>query len=361
MQRTERLTKMIARINSGRRPTVQCFMEDFECSERTVLEDIRYLKEQMNMAIEYDRFGGGYINRDPKQVLPPIELTEGELFALTLGKDMLTEYSGTAFEPILESAIQKIVDRLPDRSKVDVAELSGVVRFKPSGLVTLASRKTWFDLNKACEDSKIVQITYYAASTGQMSIREIEPYRIVESRGAWYVIAWCRLKSAIRQFAVHRINEYKVSAENFSPREDVDVDRYLDETFVLEHGDPVQRYVIKFDPLATRYVRERKWHASQEFTVHQDGSSTLSVNAARLDEVKRWVLVFGAGAEVIEPAELREVLRAEFEEALRLYSRDAAPVPVLKPARVAAQSPAKKKKYRSAEKGTTGDDSVTAE
>lgn len=339
MQRTERLQIMIQRINAGRLPTVGWFMENCECSERTVLEDIRFLKERMGLRIEYDRFKGGYINLDPKTALPPIELTEGELFALTLGKDMLTKYSGTAFEAILENAIQKIVDRLPDRERIELTDLANVVRFKPSGYVPLESRKHWLELNGACEHKKVVKITYYSASTGQLTIREIEPYRMVESRGAWYVIGWCRLRSGLRQFALHRIHEYNVSNEYFAPRENVDVDKYLDEVFLLEHSDSVQRYVIRFDPVATRYVRERKWHKSQEILLHDDGSCTLCFTAASLDEVKRWVLVFGASAEVLEPEDLRDILRQEFETGLALYSRDSAHTSSARESKTAASSP----------------------
>ena len=334
---------MIDRINAGRRPTVEWFVENFECSERTVLGDIQFLKDNLRMAIEYDRFNGGYINTDPKQTLPPIELTEGELFALALGKDMLTEYSGTAFEPILDAAIGKIVERLPDRTKISVADLSGAVRFKPPGMVALESRKSWFDLNHACEESKIVQITYFSAHSGQLTIREIEPHRMVESRGAWYVIAWCRSKNDLRQFALHRIREYKVHNESFEKRQNVDVDKYLDEVFLLEHGDQVQRYVIKFDPLAARYVRERRWHASQEITEHSDGSCTLSFNAARTDEVKRWVLVFGSAAEVVEPQTLRDILREEFERGLSLYSADSRAASSPGETKLAAQTSKKRK------------------
>lgn len=328
---------MIDRINSGRRPSMQWLMENCECSERTVHADLAFLRDNLRMAIEYDRYHEGYINTDPKRTLPPIELTEGELFALALGKNMLTEYSGTAFEPILDAAIEKIVERLPDKAKISVADLSGVVRFKPPGMIELESRKSWFDLNRACEESKIVQITYFSAHSGQLTIREIEPHRMVESRGAWYVIAWCRSKSGVRQFALHRIREYKVMTDSFEKRENVDVDKYLEEVFLLEHGDEVQRYVIKFDPVASRYVRERRWHASQEIVDHEDGSCTLSFNAARTDEVKRWVLVFGASAEVIEPQTLRDILHNEFQRGLGLYSSDSATDSLNKATKIAAK------------------------
>lgn len=325
MQRTERLMIMIDKINAGRCPSVDLFCQEFEVSIRTVHADIAYLKDMMGMAIEFDHYKGGYINKDPKQSLPPIELTDGELFALTLGKDMLTEYSGTAFEPILEKAIEKISERLPGKVKIDVRDVSGVVRFKAAGIAPV-SRKVFLDINRAIESKNVVQISYLGANSGQLTIRPIEPLLLVESRGAWYAMSWCKIRNAIRHFALHRIQDYKVLPETFETRPDVNPDAVLARAFLLEHGDPVQRYVIRFDASATRYIEERQWHPSQEFQKHADGSCTLSFTASRLDEVKRWVLVYGASAEVLEPKELRMMLSEEFAKGARLYETSRAQV-----------------------------------
>jgi predicted DNA-binding transcriptional regulator YafY len=319
MQRTQRLLIMLDRINKGRCPNIQDFCRDFEIKERTAYADINCLREQMGFKIEFDHYKGGYISTEKTQQLPKFELTEGELLALTLGKDMLTEYSGTIFEPILTTALEKITERLSDKVRIDLAEMTGIVHFKTSGVAT-TSRKVFLDLNRACENSQVVEMNYFSAHSGQLSLkRQIEPYRLVESRGAWYVIAWCRLKNELRQFAVHRIKEHKVLAEKFEQRANVNVDNYLADAFVLEQGEPPRKYVIKFDPVAARYITERNWHTSQELVLHPDGSCTLSFTATRLDEIKRWVLVYGASAEVLEPAELRDVLREELSLALKLY------------------------------------------
>lgn len=326
---------MIDKINRDRAPSVELFCELFENSERTVLDDIRFLKERVGMKIEFDRSRGGYVNTAPAQKLPKFELTEGELFALTLGKDMLTEYGGTTFEPVLEAAIEKISERLPDRLQIELAELSGAVRFKASGVAPI-TRKAFFDFSQAADAKNVVQITYYSAHNGQLSIRQIEPYRIVENRGAWYVVAWCKLRAETRTFALHRIRDYEVLSEKYENRAGVDVEAYLDKAFQLEHGDPEQKFVIKFDPIASRYIRERKWHHSQELVEHGDATCTLSFTATRVDEVKRWVLTYGASAEVVEPAELRDLLAEEFEKGLGIYRRSGQVLPHSKPTKKVA-------------------------
>jgi predicted DNA-binding transcriptional regulator YafY len=321
VQRFERLQTMADLINKGRCPSVDDFCRMFEVGKRTVFEDLRLLRERVGQEIEYDHFKEGYINRNPKKQLLEFELETGELFTLTLGKDMLVEYSGTTFEPILKRALEKICQRLPERVKVDLDELRSIVQFKPAGLVTIP-RQTFLDFNRACQSNKSIEVEYFAAHNGETTTRTIDPYRLVESRGAWYVVAHCQLRDDMRMFALHRIVSYKlVSGKYESKHSSDDLDKWVSSAFLLEHGDPEQEVSITFNASATRYVRERKWHASQKLSEHQDGTSTLTFRTKRLDEVKRWVLEYGANAEVLAPAELRDMVADEFAKGSQIYKR----------------------------------------
>lgn len=318
MQRFMRLVRILDLINRGRCPGREDLAREFECSVRTVDNDIQLLRDN-HYAIEFDDFRNGYINTNPDQKLPEFDLDYSEVFALTIGKDMLSEYSGTSLEPVLRSALDKIADRLPEKVRVNLKDFVTAVRFKPSGTVSI-SRKLFFDFADACDDQRIIDISYYGARKGQYTQRKIEPLRVVEHGGAWYCIAWCRLRNDIRMFALHRIQKYTVMDETFIERDGIDVDSFVKQAFLLEHAGEEQRYSIWFDPLAARYVRERQWHPSQEITDHLDGSLTFAFSATSLDEVRRWVLGFGASAHVLEPAELRRILAEEFEDAHKMYS-----------------------------------------
>jgi predicted DNA-binding transcriptional regulator YafY len=292
----------------------------FEVAKRTVYDDLRLLRESTGEDFVYDHFKGGYINKNPKKKLLEFELDTGELFALTLGKDMLAEYSGTTFEPILRRAIDKISDRLPERVKIDMNELRSIVHFKPVGIVTVP-RQTFLDFNRACQTDRSVQLDYFSAHNGENTTRKIDPYRLVESRGAWYVVAYCHLRNDLRMFALHRISSHKlldVPPETKYTQEQIAV--WMSTAFLLEHGEPEQQATVRFNPTAARYIRERKWHPSQKLTDTDDGGCILTFPTRRLDEVKRWLLEYGANAEVLEPSTLRRMLANEFADGARLYS-----------------------------------------
>lgn len=319
IMRLERVISMAEEINAGRYPSVEQFCREFEVQKRTVHEDIRYLRENMGLKIIYCRFREGYYNADSKQRLPEFNLTDGEVFALTLGKEMLSQYMGTSFEPVLRGAIEKICNRLPDKVKVDVDDIKCMVKFNPGAIIPV-ERKMFLDLNRACEKNLPVNVIYFGARKGEVTERRIDPYRILEDRSTWYVVAYCHLRKDMRMFALHRIRDWKLCDERFRPREDLDIDKWLRSAFQLEHGDAEQTVTVRFQPLAARYICERNWHHSQKLDKHKDGTCTLEFKTQNLDEVKRWVLTYGSEAEVLEPQALRDMVREEHQQAVARYN-----------------------------------------
>ena len=151
--RMVRLLQIYDTINRNRYPSVQDLCEMFEVAERTIHQDIQCLKHDAGLRIMFDRAKNGYYNAEPNKRLPEFELTEGEVFAVVLGKEMVSQYTGTSFEPVLRSAIEKIEQRLPEKVKLSADDLVGAVKFDPIGLIPI-SRKMFFDLNEACSAQK---------------------------------------------------------------------------------------------------------------------------------------------------------------------------------------------------------------
>src|SRR5262249_37360713 len=81
---------------------------------------------------------------------------------------------------------------------------------------------------------------------------------------------------------------------------------------------------IRFAPRQARWIRERRWHRSARVQELLDGSLELHLRIAETSEIKRWVLQFGAEAEVVRPASLR---RAVAEELAATLKRSRLPTP----------------------------------
>ena len=68
---------------------------------------------------------------------------------------------------------------------------------------------------------------------------------------------------------------------------------------------------LRFAKIYAPYVLEREWHPTQVVKTRRDGSLDLSLTVNDLLEVKRWVLSWGAGVEVLAPRELRREVRED--------------------------------------------------
>jgi len=315
----ERVLAIDAEICRGGFPGVQHLCQKFEVSERTLHEDLRYLKDRLAREIVFDHTRGGYCNSNPSKRLPSFDLSSGEIFALTLGKEMLSIYAGTSFEPTLRSALEKISERLPEKVHVDPEEIKSVIRFRASAIVPL-SAKLFNEFNKACDSQQQIDLTYFAASKGETTSRIIDPQCMLHDRGTWYVVAYCNSRKALRMFALHRIKDYKILDSSFEPMSANELNEWIDAAFQIEHGEKTYQVTIHFAPHSARYIRERSWHPQQALEDFEDGSCKFSFPAASLDEVMRWLAPYGPDAVVLEPPELRKMVIDAAAETLKQYN-----------------------------------------
>ena len=141
--------------------------------------------------------------------------------------------------------------------------------------------------------------------------------------GALYVVGLDHLSGEIRTFAVGRILELEPLETRFEVREGFDFDAYVGSAFGVIPETPTKVH-IRFDPRWANWVAERTWHASQEITWADTGHLDLRMEVGAAADLRSWVLSFGSGAEVLEPASLRDEVREELAAGAARY---AAPAP----------------------------------
>ena len=309
----ERLLKIDSLLRSGTRQTQKSLAEATEVSDRTIRSDLDFLRDRFDAPIEYQKDKGWHYT-DPNWRLPSISLTQGELFALTLGARMLENYAGSAYVNELHSAISRLSERLPQATWVDLQKIADERILFSSGASISLDPEIWHKLELACKESKSVWMEYFTASRNVSSERKLDPYLLHIYRGTnLYVIGFCHKRQEKRWFRVDRIRGLKILDEEFTVEPDFDAKGHLAMIFQHEVGGVPQRVKIWFDSATAPFVGERHWHPSQELIKHEDGSLTLQIYVSGLNDLKRWVLGYGKGAVVKSPPELVEMVRTEIE------------------------------------------------
>jgi predicted DNA-binding transcriptional regulator YafY len=296
---------------SARRHTASSLGGELEVSERTIRSDIDFLRDRYDAPIACTK-AKGYHYTDPNWNLPSIPITEGELFALTLGARMLDGWAGSAYSHQLRSAIDRLGERLPETTWVDLQRLGSERVLFGTGAKIDLDPQIWHDLETACRGEYSVQMTYYTASNDRTSDRRLDPYLLHIYRGTNpYVIGYCHTRQMVRWFRVDRIRKLTILPQHFTRDSSFDPQQHFEDIFQAEVGGKLQEIEIYFDKKTAPYIRERVWHPSQVIIDREDGGIILKFVAKGLQEVKRWVLSYGLGAIVLQPPELVALVREE--------------------------------------------------
>jgi predicted DNA-binding transcriptional regulator YafY len=160
----------------------------------------------------------------------------------------------------------------------------------------------------AIRERRVVQLDYRNAS-GEESRRSVEPafVRWEPSVEAFYLVAWCRTRGAIRTFAVHRIVAVEVMTELFAARRDA-----LDEmskAFRLWARPETEHVSLLFTRRVAPEVRERRWHASEAISDTGDGGVRIEMDIAAPQELERLLLGYGPDVVVEAPTSLATRIR----------------------------------------------------
>jgi predicted DNA-binding transcriptional regulator YafY len=102
---------------------------------------------------------------------------------------------------------------------------------------------------------------------------------------------------------------------------DEELDRQLSSSYGIFSGAPKGWATIVFTPKAARWVADEHWHSQQQGRFLPDGRYELKVPYSTARELLMDVMHYGADAEIIEPAALREQARTHLQLALSNYER----------------------------------------
>ena len=162
---------------------------------------------------------------------------------------------------------------------------------------------------------------YRARSTDEKTRRRVSPQRITHYRDNWYLDAWDHDREALRSFSVDRMSGAQLSKEAALDVAEADLDQHLAGSYGIFSGEPKGWATILFSAKAARWVADEQWHSKQQGRHLPDGRYELKIPYSVSRELLMDILHYGADAEIVEPAVLREQAKALLELALSNYEK----------------------------------------
>lgn len=312
----ERMLKIHQAIKGGKYPNTTTLSAELEVSSRSVARDLVFMRDRMGLPVEYDEIRHGFYYKGEVEGFPTLQITEGELFALLVAEKALQQYRGTNFEKPLVSAFNKMAASLPDTISLNLQEWEQTISFRTSAEPIL-NLETFDLLAKATAQRKQLRLSYRKPGKQQTELRTVDPYHLANINGEWFLFAFDHLRSDIRTFVPARIQKVEFTGKSFERPSKFSLEKTLRNSFGVHSGKGVHEVVIQFTPYAADYIREKKWHPSQQLRELKDGGVELKMQLSSLGEVERWVLGWAGNAAVLQPRELAEAVRRAAENILK--------------------------------------------
>ncbi len=291
-------------------PNASTLALELEVSPRTVRRDIIYMRDQLGAPLEYDPVHNGYRYTEPAFRLSYFPVAEGELVAVMLAQRVLRQYRGTPFEHNLRQAFDKLAGQLPDAVIVRLDVIADCLAVLPS-VETDYDPAMFAALARSVVERRRIEVVYHSAGRDADTTRTIDPYNLMLRGDDWYVVAQDGFRAEVRVFAVQRFRRVSETGETFDRPPDFRVEDYMGESFRVVRGDGRHRVALRFQPPASAWVAEKRWHPSQSIKADPDGGLVLSLEVSDLREIARWAMYWGSACAVLEPEELKQMVARE--------------------------------------------------
>ncbi|HPA20168.1 MAG TPA: WYL domain-containing protein [Verrucomicrobiae bacterium] len=313
-----RMLRIHDALQGGRLPNCSGLGQKLEVCPKTIQRDIEFMRDQMDLPIEYDAERHGFYYSREVAAFPTVQVTEGELVALAVAQRALEQYRGTPFERSLEAAFQKLTAGLSDKISFSWTHVEGSVSFRQSG-TTVPDLRLFEKLGEAVFRSREIEFDYLKPRAEAPERRRVQPYHLACIDGQWYLFGHDLVRGEMRTFALTRVRALKVLAKPFLRPLGFSIETLLAASFGVFHGGKPQAVRLRFTRAVARLVSERRWHASQKVEASQNGGCELLMRVMDSPELRRWILSWGAEVEVLAPVALRAHVRATAGAVLRIY------------------------------------------
>lgn len=322
LARQWRLVQHLAHSRIGLGP--EEIADRLHCTRRTVYRDIDALQAAGFPVTRKTRDGRVFYGLVEGFELGDIPFTADELLALVFSENLLKAPSDAFFQDSLCSAMDKVRARLGP----ELGDFLGRLREAFHAVPGPHKNYREFEgvirvLNQAVAVRRRVQLEYRSARSGhggRPSRRSFDPYQVWYQNGGLYVIGHDHQGHELRTFAIERIHSVKPREEHFPEPKDFDFEKHQASAFgvVAEAPLPVR---LRFSGRRAFYIKDRTWHHSQRLKDEAGGALLLEMEVGASDELKQWILSFGADVEVLQPESLRDQLRDELDVARLLYGQ----------------------------------------
>ncbi|WP_438447170.1 helix-turn-helix transcriptional regulator [Gorillibacterium sp. sgz5001074] len=316
MNKTDRMLAIVLELQKRNNRRAEDLAATFETSVRTIYRDMQALSEAGVPVVGSP--GKGYSLMEG-YFLPPVSFTPGESVALVIGTEFIEQRFDSDYAVHAGRARDKITAVLPPAVREEAERVRSAMKLRTEGTPagSGSAGDTMKLLRRAILDSRKVAFNYRKRYPDEEEApelrRTVSPYGLVLVNGAWILVADCGLRKEIRHFRLSRMSEPELLEETFRRPPDFDLTRYTP-------PDDRKLYArVRVTDLIADRVRESGNFFLEGIQEQEDGFPHLVFRIRKPTDLLHTVMGWGAGAWVLEPEELRRLVREEILQMTERY------------------------------------------
>lgn len=328
MKELDRILGILLALQSQRRISARQLAERFGVSTRTVYRDLQTMS-LLGIPIYAERGRNGGIRLHEGYFLPPLMFTRSEAIALLLGIISLRTLRAVPFAADVETATQKLLAAVPEHLRATLARLGQIVgaeappadifHAEPDEPATTSDPQrdgaTVTRFLRAILDSDTVRLVYQSPYRDAPMTMDAEPLGVFWDRGRWYLATsdtdYGEQERLWRADRVTSISAHGPAAER---RNDFDIAGLLGHKWLRTAMAAWRaRALVRLRITEEQEQRlQRDWYYRfAHYEPDGDGRVIMTIGERDRELVLALVRWLGPGAELLVPAEWRDVLREQ--------------------------------------------------
>ena len=339
MQRSDRLVGILLQLNDVEFVPASRLAEQFEVSVRTIYRDMDALGELgIPFYAETGRSGGFRLVEGYR--LPPVMFTEGEAISLILGVTILDSLKTHPHASDLVQAEGKLLNALPPPLQQTLRNARRIIGFEKVATDAFHIERSGNGYQSASAvapevegpildvflsaifDGKRVQLHYKSPYRhGGPRSYEASPIGLFWDRNCWYLVG--RLAGGeSRTWRADRVLEISVEETADQKNAVADINAYLDRSWLASAMQTwAENHPVTISLTLEQAKRlEYDWYYQHAiFNEQPDGQVLMTFGQNDPDIVRELVRWLGPDAELVAPAEWRELVRRDLEAMLDVY------------------------------------------
>lgn len=171
-------------------------------------------------------------------------------------------------------------------------------------------------------DELRIDVEYLPRNKQQRANYEVNPLGLVFQQGVIYLVCTLWDYDDIKQLAVHRIKNAKISDKLSQTPEGFDLDKYVETgKFGYLISENKIKITLWFDKQAAFHLNETPISTDQKIKPFKGGGFLVTATVPDTSQLRWWLQAFGDSVEVLEPKSLRSEFVSLAQKLARKYQK----------------------------------------